>query len=1313
MIEQERLIAAPFPGLRPFEMNENFVFFGRDGQSDEVLNKLSSAKFVAVVGTSGSGKSSLVRAGLLPALLSGHMPSAGSNWRIAVFRPGNSPIKNMALALNAGDVFGTTETSQAAERLTNIERTLRRSSLGLLEVVSQSRMDARENLLLLVDQFEELFRFKQGLANEHPEDEAAAFVKLLLEARQPGKQDEERLPIYIILTMRSDYLGHCANFWGLPEAINDGQYLIPRMTDDDRREAITGPAIIGGGRISSPLLNRLLNDAGEDPARLPILQHALMRTWDYWKSLGRLSEPIDLVHYEKIGTMTQALSIHADEAYLELSAALQKVAEKVFKALTEKEADRKVRRPATVAEIAASAEVSEDEVKLVIESFRREGRSFLMPPPSVALASDTLIDISHESLIGGWERLKKWVEEEAEAAWQYQRLAQTAALFPEKEDYLRGPALQINLKWRETNKPSKAWATRYHPGFEKAIDYLDQSKTNHENEIAERERKQKEEIEKELRHAEAIASEQKRRVKQLRLGLLVLVLLLLGMFGVTVYASYQKRNADSQKNLAEQALVRLEIEQKKTAEALVVAERERTRAEGALDAAHEAQRDAEIQRDKAREQKRLADIAFVTAKDAAIKAGEAQQIASNALEMQKRTNLALVEAEKQAADQLKRAQGLLANIKEIDSAADYFAAIMRGLHTKGLNRVAFSPNGKFVFTSDVDTGAQVWNASSGEPVNQLGHSILSTRFNLLLYTSKSSPNIANIVTTTGGVAMPLSTIPGWTPEMVTNASFSADDTLVVARNPNKTVLPISIVDVKTGKELQAVGEGSTQSFALSPDGNHIAVIAKSTAVRLWGTRTGHVDAELSHLDEVRSVAYSPNGKFVVTATKDGTASVWDAASGSLLTRLAGHGGPVNGAVFDPTSSYIVTISDKTAYLWKQKSKGSWNEVSVDSPHTVKGHGDQVTQALFSPDGKWLATTSRDRTSHLWDASVLESDYVEEPGVNLTKPIDVAVFRGHIKPVTTATFSSDSQYLATGSEDRTARVWDLRTLGAFAVDGLFVRTDPERYAGPCPVTLKIISKISVVGRNGQIKYKFVRSDRTESGPKDLYFDGPGSREVTDSIDVSRSGWVELQILEPVSMQSNRAVFTLDCDKTMNSKEGLSPAQLQEIIPNASEQDRARYLPFINAAMKEYGINTPLQQAAFLAQVAYNTVDLKILEERGSDEFLEKRYGQRKDLGNFETGDGARYKGRGGFSMVGRSNYEALGTLLGVDLGRQPQLAATPEIAFRMAAVYWYRYNLNDYADKEDLSGISRRIGGGVAGLESQMDYFKRAKRVLGP
>ena len=115
--------------------------------------------------------------------------------------------------------------------------------------------------------------------------------------------------------MRSDFLGDCSQFRDLPEAINDGQYLIPRMTRDQRREAITGPIAVGGGEMSARLVNRLLNDVGDNPDQLPILQHALMRTWDFWTHHRRDGEPIDLHDYEAVGTMAEALSRHADEAY--------------------------------------------------------------------------------------------------------------------------------------------------------------------------------------------------------------------------------------------------------------------------------------------------------------------------------------------------------------------------------------------------------------------------------------------------------------------------------------------------------------------------------------------------------------------------------------------------------------------------------------------------------------------------------------------------------------------------------------------------------------------------------------------------------------------------------------------------------------------------------------------------------------------------------------------------------------------------------------------------------------------------------------
>jgi energy-coupling factor transporter ATP-binding protein EcfA2 len=309
----------PFPGLRPFEVDESHLFFGRSGQSQQLIAKLSATRFLAVVGTSGSGKSSLARAGLLPALYGGFMTGAGSAWRVAIMRPGADAIGNLARALNHTEVFGSEDPENNALQVAITEATLRRGGLGLVEAVRQANMPATENLLVVVDQFEEIFRVEQGRRDEGYENDKAAFIKLLL-----GAKNQTETPIYVALTMRSDYMGDCAQFWDLPEAINEGQYLIPRLTREQRRAAITGPVAVAGGEITPRLVNRLLNDVGDNPDQLPILQHALMRTWDEWANkipahnAVHEGEAIDLCCYEAIGGMAQALSRHADEAFGEV-----------------------------------------------------------------------------------------------------------------------------------------------------------------------------------------------------------------------------------------------------------------------------------------------------------------------------------------------------------------------------------------------------------------------------------------------------------------------------------------------------------------------------------------------------------------------------------------------------------------------------------------------------------------------------------------------------------------------------------------------------------------------------------------------------------------------------------------------------------------------------------------------------------------------------------------------------------------------------------------------------------------------------------
>ena len=227
----------------------------------------------------------------------------------------------------------------------------------------QARLPSDENLFLVVDQFEELFRFKRSRRQVSSVDESTAFIQLLLTA---AAQEEQ--PIFVALTMRSDFLGNCTEFENLPEAINRGAYLIPRMTREQRRSAITGPVAVGGAEIAPRLVLQLLNDVGDDPDQLPILQHALMRTWAYWQSHHAEGEPLDLRHYEAIGTMKEALSLHAEEAYADLTGdEVRLCAEKLFKNLTEKGKDgRGIRRPTSIEEVCAAAAVSAEQVAEVV-----------------------------------------------------------------------------------------------------------------------------------------------------------------------------------------------------------------------------------------------------------------------------------------------------------------------------------------------------------------------------------------------------------------------------------------------------------------------------------------------------------------------------------------------------------------------------------------------------------------------------------------------------------------------------------------------------------------------------------------------------------------------------------------------------------------------------------------------------------------------------------------------------------------------------------------------------------------------------------
>ena len=471
--------ANPFPGLRPFLEDEEYLFFGRESQIDRIVDKLAVNRFLAVVGTSGSGKSSLVNCGLRPALRRGLMADAGTSWRIVQFRPGADPLGAMARALAHDPQLFPAGLTDGMPLDQLISATLQMSNLGLSDLYEQARLPAGTNLLVIVDQFEELFRYRSvaraGAQDSNAASETATtFVNLLLSAHA-----QRQHPIYVVLTMRSDFLGDCSQFYGLPEAINEGQYLVPRMTRDERRAAIAGPVGVVGAEISPVLLTRLVNDTGDNPDQLSILQHALNRTWARWQNEGGGVGALSLDAYESIGTMANALDRHAEKAFDELDTDRKRlVSAKVFKALTDTGTDsRGIRRPTSLGQLCAMTGAAQPEIESVIDVFRKPSRSFLMPPMPEALTPETVIDISHESLMRVWKRLSAWAQEEAESARMYRRIHDTAMLHAAGKAGLWGdPDLQFALDWRSREQPTEQWAALYGGNLSTALSFIDESK---------------------------------------------------------------------------------------------------------------------------------------------------------------------------------------------------------------------------------------------------------------------------------------------------------------------------------------------------------------------------------------------------------------------------------------------------------------------------------------------------------------------------------------------------------------------------------------------------------------------------------------------------------------------------------------------------------------------------------------------------------------------------------------------------------------------------------------------------------------------
>lgn len=455
----------PYPGLRPFNRDEADLFFGRDDEIDQMVALLTRNRFLGVLGASGSGKSSVVRTGLFEAL-EGGTNIAGSTWQIVDVRPGSEPIARLAAALSAASARpgGAAAPGPTEERLRSGPR-------SILHWCEEGNLAPGANLLILVDQFEELFND----GNVAVRGDAQVLAGLLVESAR-----SREVPIYVVLTMRSDYFGACGAYPELARTISDSIFLTPRMLREACEEAILGPAAVLEFEIEDSLLTLLLNDleqfaafegesgqAGGQAARqadqLPLLQYALNQLWQ--RASARSAERLVLTvgDYEEIGGLAGALDRQGEATIATLKLPERDI-ERVFRTLIKgPSVALATRDPHRIREIAAIASLDVATVIRIVGAFASDDCQFLrMQAPG---GPDSWVDIPHESLIRQWRRLSQWFERERDAAELWRRLAADASEWDEQrrdpDMLLAGTQLVRRREWWMGESPSQPWTDRY------------------------------------------------------------------------------------------------------------------------------------------------------------------------------------------------------------------------------------------------------------------------------------------------------------------------------------------------------------------------------------------------------------------------------------------------------------------------------------------------------------------------------------------------------------------------------------------------------------------------------------------------------------------------------------------------------------------------------------------------------------------------------------------------------------------------------------------------------------------------------------